>query len=74
MSPYILNTAGSWDKEIHPTTPKIQNNTTQKEAEEKKGEPCTQNEFCMEVVFLVHNSKHKLTAYYKLYYRYLLHP
>lgn len=37
MSPYILNTAGSWDKEIHPTTPKIQNNTTQKEAEEKKG-------------------------------------
>lgn len=36
MSPYILNTAGSWDKKIHPTTPKIQNNTTQKEAEEKK--------------------------------------
>jgi len=50
MSSYILNTAGSWDKEIHPTTPKIQNNTPRKEAEEKTGEPCTPNWFCTEMV------------------------
>lgn len=36
MSPCILNTAGSWDKEVHPTTPKIKNNARQKEAEGKK--------------------------------------
>lgn len=45
MSPYVLHTAGSWDKEIHPTTPKIQNNTTQKEAEKKKENPAYQTNF-----------------------------
>lgn len=46
MSPCILNTAVPWDKEIHPTTPEIQNNITQKEAvggkKKKKGTLCTE--------------------------------
>lgn len=73
MSPYILNTAGSWDKEIHPTTPKTQNNTTQKKPKAKKENPADQRNFVGKVVFLAHNSKHKLAAFYKLYYQHLLH-
>lgn len=66
MSPYILNTAGSWDKETPPTTPKPQNNTTQKKPKAKKEDPAHQRNFVGKVVFLVHKAKHKLAAFYKL--------
>lgn len=73
MSPHILNIAGSWDKEIYPTTPKTQNNTTPKKPEAKKENPAHERNFVEKVVFLVNNSKHKLAAFYKFYYQYFLH-
>lgn len=45
-----------------PHNSKMQNNTTQKKPKEKKENPAHQRNFVRKVVFLVHNSKHKLTA------------
>lgn len=73
MSPYILNTAGSWDKEIHPNSKDTKYYNTKEATGKKKENPAHQRNFVGKVVFLVHNSKHKLAAFYKLYYQYLLH-